>query len=511
VLLDLGSAESRVVDPVAIEHLSEAAEVASDPLIRARACRRLGFVLILSGRLPEVEATYDRAIAAAEGAEPDFALEVEAELISAAQMGMMPPRMLPERFARFDRDKITGDTAGERMLLGVLAFEAVRRNEPAEVAARLAERALRGRPVAAEALLESGPQSLAWLTLMYCDQIELADRIVTEARDLAIRSGSRRGYLVFSMFRSFLAFRLGELQECEELATEATRIDGLHEHGLRLMGASAAIRARVESGDLDGADELLEMIGVKDQPADEVFLEETVYARSLLRQARGEMRRALDDLLAVGRRMLAAGSVGAGVYEWRSKAALMYAALGEHERALEMADEELRLAREFGTPRVVGLALRAAGLLRTGEERIALLQEAVDVLAESPARLEHARALVDLGAMLRRGGRRSDAREVLVRGRMLAFESGATPLANHATDELKATGARPRRVVLSGNAALTPSQRRIASLAASGLSNPEIAQALFVSRKTVEMHLSHAYRTLGISSREELESALAQA
>jgi DNA-binding CsgD family transcriptional regulator len=139
-----------------------------------------------------------------------------------------------------------------------------------------------------------------------------------------------------------------------------------------------------------------------------------------------------------------------------------------------------------------------------GGERIECLREAITVLEASPARLELARALVDLGAARRRSGQRVLAREHLHRGLEMATLAGAGALAATAHEELLATGARPRRVFIHGADALTASERRVARMAAQGLANPEIAQALFITRKTVENHLSGAYRKLGIASRAAL-------
>jgi DNA-binding NarL/FixJ family response regulator len=130
------------------------------------------------------------------------------------------------------------------------------------------------------------------------------------------------------------------------------------------------------------------------------------------------------------------------------------------------------------------------------------------VLEGSPARLEHARALAELGAALRRSNERAAAREPLREALELATRSGATPLASRAHNELLATGARPRKPLLTGLDALTPIERQAASMAAQGMSNPQIAQALFISRKTVEKRLSEAYRKLDIGSRAELATAL---
>jgi DNA-binding CsgD family transcriptional regulator len=195
---------------------------------------------------------------------------------------------------------------------------------------------------------------------------------------------------------------------------------------------------------------------------------------------------------------------------WRSQAALALLRLGEQDEARRLAGEELELSRIWGAPRALGAALRAAGLVEGGERGLALLQEAVGVLTDSPAKLEHAKARTELGAALRRANHRSEAREQLRRAVELATICGATPLAERAETELRATGARPRRIALSGIEALTPSERRVAQRAVEGATNREIAQTLFVTPKTVEVHLSSVYRKLGISSRSQLPAALAE-
>jgi ATP/maltotriose-dependent transcriptional regulator MalT len=150
-------------------------------------------------------------------------------------------------------------------------------------------------------------------------------------------------------------------------------------------------------------------------------------------------------------------------------------------------------------------------MLEGGEQGLNDLREAADLAAKAGARLEHARALVELGAALRRANQRTAAREPLRTGLDLAHRSGATRLAQRARDELLAAGARPRREALTGLEALTTSERRVAELAATGRSNPEIAQALFVTLNTVEGHLRHAYQKLSISSRDQLPDALRSA
>ncbi len=111
---------------------------------------------------------------------------------------------------------------------------------------------------------------------------------------------------------------------------------------------------------------------------------------------------------------------------------------------------------------------------------------------------------------MRRGGRRARAREPLRRGLEIAARCGAHGLPP-GREELLATGARPRRTALSGVESLTPSERRVARLAADGLTNRAIAQVLFVTEKTVEGHLAHAFDKLGVRSRTRLRDALGEA
>ena len=131
------------------------------------------------------------------------------------------------------------------------------------------------------------------------------------------------------------------------------------------------------------------------------------------------------------------------------------------------------------------------------------------MLERTPARLELARTVVDLGAALRRANQRVAAREALQRGMDLAHRCGADALVDRAHGELAATGARPRTFARTGADALTPSERRVAQLAADGLTNRDIAQALFVTTKTVETHLGSTYRKLTITNRAGITAALA--
>jgi DNA-binding NarL/FixJ family response regulator len=191
----------------------------------------------------------------------------------------------------------------------------------------------------------------------------------------------------------------------------------------------------------------------------------------------------------------------------RSHRAVALYHLGRRDEALTLAAEALELARRWGAPTTLGRALRILGTLER-DAGLEHLQEAVEVTAPSPARLEHAKALAALGTGLRAARRPTEAREPLRRALDLADTLGAAGVLEHARYELHAAGGRPRTKALAGPAALTPSERRVTERAAAGQTNRDIAEALFVTAKTVERHLSSAYRKLGVSSRHELADKL---
>ena len=271
------------------------------------------------------------------------------------------------------------------------------------------------------------------------------------------------------------------------------------------------INPLVEHGRLSDAEALLVETGVAERHSQSHTLcwaAMLLPARGRLRVAQGRLREGLADLLVCGERYESIANRSPALWAWRSEAALALAALDDQDGATELAAEELRLARELDAPRAVGVALRAAGIVAGDADGLHLLEEAVAVLAQSGAVLERARTLIDYGSALRRTRRPTEARLPLREGLELAARCGAEVLAERARNELAATGAHPRRDRLSGPEALTPSERRVARIAAEGRSNPEIAQELFLTRRTVEAHLTSAYQKLGISSRDELAAAL---
>jgi len=276
----------------------------------------------------------------------------------------------------------------------------------------------------------------------------------------------------------------------------------------RVINLGVLVRVLLEQGELDEAEETL---ASRDCEAETGFVTAAGLriARGRLRVAQGRVAEGLDDFLEIGEGLTQAMVTCPSYLPWRSQAALAHLALGDHESAGRLAEEELELARAFGAPRALGVAMRAAGVVAGGERGELLLREAIDAFERGDASLERARALADLGAMVRRRNRRTEARQLLREALDTAHRAGARPLAQQAETELRATGARPRRVLLTGLDSLTASERRIAELASEGLTNREIAQSLFVTTRTVEGHLTSIFRKLQLDSRNELRATLA--
>jgi DNA-binding CsgD family transcriptional regulator len=231
-------------------------------------------------------------------------------------------------------------------------------------------------------------------------------------------------------------------------------------------------------------------------------------ARGRLRIAEGDVEAGVADLLWCGEQREARGQLWPS--DWKTFVAPALASLGENARATELAREHLAMARRVGSPGALGRALRAAALTIDDGQQLALLEEAVSVLEHSPARLELAHALTDLGAELNRRSRRREGRETERRAIKLARDCGAVALAENAEAELHAGPGRRARAELTGPNALTAAEWRVCRQAVEGRTNREIAEALFVTDKTIERHLSSAYQKLGIRSRFQLTAAIAQ-
>jgi DNA-binding CsgD family transcriptional regulator len=380
---------------------------------------------------------------------------------------------------------------------------------PAAEAATHLEKAL----LRAEGRVENWDMRAALLwSLITAERFEVVDAALGPMITEVERSGSARGLIATYSTLGLLKLRLGALPEADSAAKVALRVlqEGDFRPGLA-FAATVLADVATEAGEVDEAQTLLDLLPQEGWPSG-VGTVLIPAARGRLRLAQGRPAEALADFQTCAT-MFSAEVWGTemrdvGYLHARAGAAQALLRLGDRGRAREVARAELSDVGVFGMPRALGIALRVTGLAEGGERGLELLRESVATMRNSPAALERAHSLVELGAALRRAGDRASAREPLAEGLELAARCGARPLAARAREELKATGARPRRAWRTGLEALTPSELRVVQWAAEGHSNRDIAQQLYVTLKTIEGHLSRAYTKLEISSRSQLSRIL---
>jgi DNA-binding CsgD family transcriptional regulator/tetratricopeptide (TPR) repeat protein len=500
---ELGAAALRAGDvDTAIEQL-RAALPGLPVEQRAQAANMLGSALFLAHRPDEAVAELGTVIDELADGQREHGLRLQATRWTAARASLDAWRALRARGDRFAVAGETAATTGECLALAVAALHAVRERTAAE-AQELARRALaQGR------LLEDpGPESagfwIAPLVLLWADALEDATRAATEAMDWANRHGSAPAFAMAARLRAFAWWRRGSLHEAEADATSAlehAELPGFPPYGYGALGNALLAR-----GKLAEADEILRRAPFEPGSTRAVFY--YLQARARLHAASRRPEEALEDLFACGRLEQDWEIRTPAFCNWRADAAPQLALLQRRDEALRLAREELERCRAFGAAGPLGAALRTLGNLEQGDAGIALLVQAVDVLATSPARLEHSLALLELGAASRRAGRRADARDPLRQALEVARACGADAVVARAHDELVAAGARPRRDPLESRNELTASELRVARMAADGMTNREIAQRLFLTENTIQTHLRSSFRKLDIGSRSQLARSL---
>ena len=506
LLVELGTAERLVDGRAAIAHLQEALTLTSDRRRDAVISTQLAWLLLFTVHADQAVATAEQALSRLGDQDRDLRRRLEATIVYAGHNN-------PALAAASDRvvAHLGGveheEGLGARRLQALLLMDEHRGDASAGELAARAERLL-----ADGVLLREDSGRIAFIgpidVLIQADSAQAMawiDRGLERARQqgdgLALA-----GHLAFSC-RAHL--QRGELADAALDGTAGLEV--AERWGADLTKAWCAgflAGAQLEGGDLDGAERTLSRVSTS---GCEIigwigWLHAFAQSRARLLLASGDPRGSLELTLDAAGRFEARSRRWLG---WRSHAAACLTALGEEpERAVSLVEEDVQLARRWGAPGALGSALRIRGLVLGDQAGEASLREAVAVLDGSICKLEHARALVELGAVLRRTGRRREARDPLRSGLELARICGAAPLATRAEEELRATGASPRDVIRAHADALTASERRVARMAAEGMSNKEIAQALFVTVKTVETHLHRTYQKLDVGSRAQLAAAL---
>ncbi len=497
LLLALADAQKRLHSQDANEHLYEAIGLIEDPVARGGATLMLARGLMISRRADEAVALARHAAAQLPPAADLLLAALEAVELTAPLFGGSEP-VAPERFARHRKLPLPPGP-GAKLLAAIAVHEWAYSGGSAAECAPLAQAALQGGD-----LMRVGNvilSSAATLVLVIADRDEAND-----ALDALLAHARATGWTGFnaaaSVFRGYLLYRQGALAGAEASlrdAVEAFTLWNLGDEGRTETAAWLAAVLR-ERGDLAGARRELEAVAARGDTSHAERYRLNSQAELLL--AEEQFERALDVAGDAARRFASMTAIDTPA---RSHQAVALHHLGRREEALELALEELEIARRWGAPSIVARALRILGTIEESTER---LEAAAALAASSPARLEHAKSLAALGSALRAPRRPSEARDPLRRALELADRLGADALASSVRQELYAAGGRPRTTALRGVDALTPSELRIAERAAGGQTNRAIAEALFVTPKTVELHLRNAYRKLGARNRHDLAALL---
>lgn len=487
----------------------------------------LGNALQVQGRPDEAAAIFARGIAALEAAGlargaasagdagggssgdascADLAAELKASRALAALWDPeQGPGALAEAAPTLDPDHVPNGI-GERVLLVGVASADLFASRHRERATELAWRAWGD----GAWLDQAGPADARIGNLVgvltfsdaYDRSLEVCERIVAEAT----RSGMPIAVATAVYLRGILQVQRGRLLEGIADLEQALEAEPL---GWPFLGPTARgtlASARLLTGDIAAAKAALALTEEEERAALEDYLFGPHWAaRGQLALAEGRPEDAFGHFTLAGRQLESIGNHNPGMFNWISGAAIAALRLGEGDRARELAERGLAAAEEYGAPRALALALRTRALIQPRvRDRLPRLKRAVEVLDGCDSLVARALVHVNLGAALRKAKGNSTAREPLLVALEAADQAGAETIAERAREELALAGSRPRRAQRAGVASLTAGELRVARLAARGLTNREISEALFISRKTVDFHLRGTYRKLGVNDRAAL-------
>jgi DNA-binding CsgD family transcriptional regulator len=502
---ELGRILTRTDVTRAAASLARAASTATDRALAVRSHRWWAYTLAHAGLMADAVAAFDRAIELAE--DPDSILLITSSRDMFAAWWAEDPDRSERRHGVQERARAIGlETPGQRRALAAEATNiCLTGSAPAADALELVQRI---GSIADSEEEDDTTRALGTIAILCDHESRPIDQWISPsltAEDQVLRSAIMRSAA------ALVGYRRGALFDAEAEARAGCDLFAQAQDApttvyWRTLGS--LVQVLIARGLLAEAAALVEATGFDQAGLDVVVFPWPRVLRGELALARGDIEAGIALLLSAGAWLEERGFTNPGLIPWRALVAPALAARGRFAEAGELIGVAVTRARRFGAPWALGMSLRAAGTVDQGPSGIDLLRESVSVLDRSPCRVEHAHALLELGAKLRRANRRAEARHHLRVALDMSYRCGAVPLTMRAEGELRATGARPRRAVLSGLDSLTASERRIAELAASGLSNPEIAQQLFIGRKTVETHLGHVYLKLGIGSRQQLAGSL---
>jgi DNA-binding NarL/FixJ family response regulator len=506
VQLELALALAAYLDSDAFELLHSAVATAETPLQRgtialagARACG-------LAGYFETALALSRSGLEAGANLPPELEARLEAELIADA---WLQAATVPEVRERLFRIAATPPPLELWRIHAAMAAAADAR--PASEALHHLIPALDGGALVDDS--DSMLGTVAKFALITCGELDKARAHCGELIELA----RPRGWLIAlahgCFMRAIALVQAGEIRDAEADARLSLEIKLSHSPPEALIwSVFPLVDALTELGEFADAEAILASAGfLGDPPHGALPAPMLLESRARLRLAQHRHTDAHTDLLAAAERWNELDIRHPGLAAWRVFLCEALIAQGDLGAARLLAEEHLALAEQVDLPGPRAAGLRALARTVPREQAIGLLEQAVDLLADSPAQLEQVRALVDLGATLHRVNRRAAARTPLRRALDLASSGGMRLLADRARRELKAVGARPRRSAVSGIDSLTPAEHRVATLAAQGHSNPQIAQQLYITRRTVETHLTHVFQKLNLATRADLTPCFAAA
>ena len=505
LLSRLGTAELEAGKaPAAVEHLSEALALGGDP-DDVDTVRHLAQAQASAGRV-------DLAIGTLEQMLDGHALSSSGRAALTADLvvlGTLGPEVGARSRGRLDALGEVDDATPEgRLVLAARARVLTTEGDDLERTVEVADRALGDGRLAAESVVWVA-WSYATYALITADRLEAAVREVDRSLEAAVARASVGWYCTALMLRADALLRCGPVDRA--LADAETAVQAALDHQLQPLPTSVAFLAgaRLEGGDADAAARTFAEQNLDGELVDHILYFPLLYERGRARLARGDTEAGVEDLLELGERERRWRAANPGGYPWRVAAVRGLRRLGRHEEARALAAGQASEAERWPSARARCLAELALGLAEDDRARAEAHFAAAAAIDEPATALLRIEALVELGRTIRQRGERARARAPLREAFEAAEELRASRLGAEAETELRAARGRPPKRTHADDE-LTPSERRIAELAASGSSNREIAASLFLSVRTVETHLTSAYRRLGIASRHELSDALAQ-
>ena len=407
LLLELAGVEANLGAPNVIAHLRDAASLLREPDRQAEASLALGHALYWAGEEEQGVEVLERALAEQPNLDLELRHRLEAELVVNATRVSSQYERARERLAQLDLSLDEGP--GARVLVAGQAYHEAVGGGDAEHAAATALAALTAMSDEERARNYTGGA----YALLYADHLDEGIRLLDATLADVRRRGAVFHFSSLSMTRAIFQYARGALVEAEADGRAALEALPHREVWFRWAAHGWLAQILVERGAVEEAAGLIEAVEPT-VPPDAFSRAPLLRAGALVEAARGDHPAALARALELGRAVTSFGHTNppASFPAWRSLAALEHHALGETAEARTLAQEEVELARAWGAPRTLGRALRILGLIQGGDDGIALIREAVAVLEPSPARLEHAYALTNLGAALRRANHRAEAREL---------------------------------------------------------------------------------------------------